>query len=43
MSKYGHYAKECRKKQYDISNKPSVNFTKENHNHDSMFLACNVA
>eukprot|EP00253_Pinus_taeda_P012472 PITA_12472 len=41
--KYGHYANECRKKQYDINNKPSVNFTKQNQSHDSMFLACNVA
>ena len=41
--KYGYYPNECRKKQYDISNKPNVNFTKENQNHDRMFLACNVA
>eukprot|EP00253_Pinus_taeda_P005214 PITA_05214 len=41
--KYHHYANECRNKQYDISNKPSVNFTRENQNQDSMFLACNVA
>jgi len=41
--KYGHYANECRKKQYDINNKPSLNFTKENQNHDSMFLYYNVA
>jgi len=41
--KYGHYANECRKKKCDIRNKPSVNFKKENQNHDSMFLACNVA
>ena len=41
--KYGHYANECRNKQYYISNEASVNFTRENQNHDSMFLACNVA
>ncbi len=41
--KYGHYANECRNKKYDISNKPSVNFIRENQNRDSMFLACNVA
>eukprot|EP00253_Pinus_taeda_P031489 PITA_31489 len=40
--KYGHYTNECRNKQYDINNKASVDFTKENQNHDSMFLACNV-
>lgn len=40
---YSHYANECRKKKYGISNKPSVNFTRENHSHDSMFLGCNVA
>eukprot|EP00253_Pinus_taeda_P026611 PITA_26611 len=32
-----------RKKQYDISNKPSANFTKENQNQDIIFLAFNVA
>ena len=40
---YGHYANECRKKQYDISKKPSANFIKENQNHDNIFLACNIA
>jgi len=41
--KYGHDENEFRMMKYGISNKPSVNFTKENQNHDSMFLACNVA
>jgi len=41
--KYGYYENECREKQYDIRNKPSVNFKKLNKNHDSMILACNVA
>ena len=27
---YGHYENECRKKQYDMRSKPSVNFTREN-------------
>ena len=26
-----------------MSNKPSVNFTKENQNHDNVLLTCNVA
>ena len=26
-----------------MGSKPSVNFTKENQNHESLFLACNVA
>ena len=41
--KYGHYANDGRKNKYDVSSKPSANFIKENQNHDSMFLACNVA
>ena len=43
-SKFGHYAPECRKKQFDM-NRQNANFSRENHseNSDSMFITCNVA
>lgn len=41
--KYGHYANECRKKQYDMNNRFSVNFTRENISQDNLLLACNMA
>ena len=43
VKKYGNYANECRKKKNDMGNKPSVNLTKENHNHGNVLLTCNVA
>ena len=30
VKKYGYYANECRKKQQDMANRTSANFTKEN-------------
>jgi len=41
--KYGHYANECRKKQHDMSNSTSANFTRENISQNNLFLACNMA
>eukprot|EP00253_Pinus_taeda_P025810 PITA_25810 len=41
--KYGHYANECRKKQHDMNNRTSANFTRENISQDNLFLACNMA
>ena len=40
--KYGHYANECRKKQHDMSNRTSANFTRENISQNNLFLACNM-
>eukprot|EP00253_Pinus_taeda_P025630 PITA_25630 len=41
--KYGHYANECRKKQYDMSNSSSANVTRENISENNVLLACNMA
>eukprot|EP00253_Pinus_taeda_P022980 PITA_22980 len=41
--KYRHYANECRKKQHDMNNRTSENFTRENISQDNLFLACNMA
>ena len=41
--KYGHYANECRKKQHDMSNRTSANFTRENISQNNLFLAYNIA
>eukprot|EP00253_Pinus_taeda_P026770 PITA_26770 len=41
--KYGHYANECGKKQHDMNNKSSANFTRENISQDNLLLACNMA
>ena len=42
--KIGHFAPECRKKQFDM-NRQNANFSRENHseNSDSMFITCNSA
>lgn len=41
--KYGHNANECRKKQHDMNNRTSANFTRENISQNNLFLACNMA
>eukprot|EP00253_Pinus_taeda_P017073 PITA_17073 len=39
---YGHYASECRKKQYDMSNRQNANVTRENISQTNVLLACNM-
>eukprot|EP00253_Pinus_taeda_P029506 PITA_29506 len=41
--KYGHYANECRKKQYDMSNRTIANIARENISQDNVLIACNMA
>eukprot|EP00253_Pinus_taeda_P026028 PITA_26028 len=39
---YDHYANEYRKKQHDMNNRSSANFTRENISQENLLLACNM-